>query len=582
MAEETIIVPSTGSEPIIPLPPTELFEPPRIPRYKWGDIVGGDIKQEGDIVGNLATDPATIAETEAATAYKSFLDLIDTPDTYVGQTGLFVKVNAGETALEFGAGGGGGIKTATYVVAPTGTDADYNTDGVDDQVTIKEAIDDLPAGGGRVILREGVYTFSAALSILHSDVILEGQGTGVIITLADTTDTDIIYAGDYDENLSFTNIKIKNIEIDGNKANQSDYGTGIYAPGTTDYLYVENCYIHDTDDSGIQTGAKHSIVINNIIIDTDGYSIYFWANSQYSLAQGNNIISTASSGINALSAFVTINANFVYYNHDSSTGYAAIESGGSSNIISNNFIVLKLNNNVGIKTRLENMVIGNLICSDTGTGNTSYGIWAVDRVTVIGNSVHVANDNNVCYGVYMYAGSYNGQMRIENNMFFNCQVAITSGGYRICDTIIANNYLEDYTNAHQEGILLGSSTAAKTSYGNIITGNVIKNFGKEGIKLTNFGYSTISNNTIYNAGRLTDNTYAAILLQAGGVGYSIYNVLSGNIINNDNAKDPAYGIRENSANDGPNIVTSNVVLNCDTANISLQHVSSINANNLTA
>ena len=60
MAEEPL---STSSpEPIIPLPATELFEPPRIPRYKWGDIVGGDLQQEGDLVGNLSTDPATISE----------------------------------------------------------------------------------------------------------------------------------------------------------------------------------------------------------------------------------------------------------------------------------------------------------------------------------------------------------------------------------------------------------------------------------------------------------------------------------------------------------------------------------------
>jgi hypothetical protein len=63
MAEETLIE-STSPEKVIPLPPTELFEPPRIPRYKWSDIVGGDLKQEGDIVGNLSTDPATISEEE--------------------------------------------------------------------------------------------------------------------------------------------------------------------------------------------------------------------------------------------------------------------------------------------------------------------------------------------------------------------------------------------------------------------------------------------------------------------------------------------------------------------------------------
>ena len=49
----------------------------------------------------------------------SFLGLTDTPDTYSGQAGKVVQVNAGATALEFGtAGGGGGAPTdATYLVS---------------------------------------------------------------------------------------------------------------------------------------------------------------------------------------------------------------------------------------------------------------------------------------------------------------------------------------------------------------------------------------------------------------------------------------------------------------------------------
>ena len=48
----------------------------------------------------------TLATDTELTALK-FTDLTDTPAAYTGQAGLYVKVNAGETALEFGAGGGG-------------------------------------------------------------------------------------------------------------------------------------------------------------------------------------------------------------------------------------------------------------------------------------------------------------------------------------------------------------------------------------------------------------------------------------------------------------------------------------------
>jgi len=46
----------------------------------------------------------------------TFLDLTDTPSTYVGQAGKTVQVNSGETGLEWGSGGGGGVisRSMTY------------------------------------------------------------------------------------------------------------------------------------------------------------------------------------------------------------------------------------------------------------------------------------------------------------------------------------------------------------------------------------------------------------------------------------------------------------------------------------
>src|SRR3989304_5781844 len=76
-----------------------------------------------------------------------------------------------------------GAVTATFVIAPTGTTANYNTDGTADQTEINQAIADLPANGGRIILREGTYTLSGPIIINKSNVILEGQGDGTKITL---------------------------------------------------------------------------------------------------------------------------------------------------------------------------------------------------------------------------------------------------------------------------------------------------------------------------------------------------------------------------------------------------------------
>lgn len=67
-----------------------------------------------------------------------FLELADAPHSYAGQASKVVKVNAGETAVEFGVGGGGGAVDSVngqtgVVVLDTGdiaevTDANYVSD----------------------------------------------------------------------------------------------------------------------------------------------------------------------------------------------------------------------------------------------------------------------------------------------------------------------------------------------------------------------------------------------------------------------------------------------------------------------
>src|SRR3990170_6046011 len=60
----------------------------------------------------INTDGATTwAEIGTGAAATTFLGLTDTPASYAGQTGKVPAVNAGETALEFIAAGGGDVAT---------------------------------------------------------------------------------------------------------------------------------------------------------------------------------------------------------------------------------------------------------------------------------------------------------------------------------------------------------------------------------------------------------------------------------------------------------------------------------------
>ena len=57
---------------------------------------------------------------------------------------------------------------------------DYLCDGIDDQLEIQAAIDDLPEPGGRVLMSEGYFTTTADVMIERYDVLIQGMGWGRI------------------------------------------------------------------------------------------------------------------------------------------------------------------------------------------------------------------------------------------------------------------------------------------------------------------------------------------------------------------------------------------------------------------
>uniref|UniRef100_A0A6M3J6Y7 Uncharacterized protein n=2 Tax=viral metagenome TaxID=1070528 RepID=A0A6M3J6Y7_9ZZZZ len=81
-------------------------------------------------------------------------------------------------------------RSATLVVAANNASAksiagaDYVCDGTADDVQIQAAIDALPAGGGKVVLSEGTFSCTTALSIQKSDVLIEGMGKATKVDLA--------------------------------------------------------------------------------------------------------------------------------------------------------------------------------------------------------------------------------------------------------------------------------------------------------------------------------------------------------------------------------------------------------------
>lgn len=152
------------------------------------------------------------------------------------------------------------VRTATLVVCASNarntTQCDYLADGVTDNVEIQAAIDALPAGGGKIVLSEGVFNITDSIRLPSKAATIEGLGRSVTaIRLADGANVSLfkIAAGQEAWNTS-----LRDFLIDGNKANNnSGYGMDL----TGFHGLVENVYIGDTAAAGIY--ADGTIINSN-------------------------------------------------------------------------------------------------------------------------------------------------------------------------------------------------------------------------------------------------------------------------------------------------------------------------------
>ena len=134
------------------------------------------------------------------------------------------------------------IREATLTVSASNSRenyGDYRCTGTDDQVEIQAAIDALPAIGGRVVLLEGTYIFTAAVSRAIDNIAIMGQGASTVLNYNGID--PIIDAGSQDgwiiANLatdaggidieSATNSSLLNIWINGSKVTIATVQPGV-------------------------------------------------------------------------------------------------------------------------------------------------------------------------------------------------------------------------------------------------------------------------------------------------------------------------------------------------------------------
>jgi len=133
---------------------------------------------------------------------------------------------------------------------------------------IQGALNALPAEGGKIELGEGTYEVSDRI-VIPSNVVIEGKGPATRILHAPDVNMDggMLYASDE------SNIEIRDLELDGNKANVTSTGERSDDNNTwlvnCDRVAIRNIVSHDSvfDTININNSTRHFLIEGNYCYD---------------------------------------------------------------------------------------------------------------------------------------------------------------------------------------------------------------------------------------------------------------------------------------------------------------------------
>jgi parallel beta-helix repeat protein len=464
-------------------------------------------------------------------------------------------MSARTRASSAAAGGGDSFLVVAALDTPAKlkSRADYVCDGTNvtggDEVEINTAL----GVSNVVILCPGTFWTSQPI-VMASNKGLIGGGAGCQIKFRNGINATRNMIVNSDPTNGNDHITIRNLKLDGNKANNTGnqegiwftmVGSGVGATAKAGCI-IEGCFIENFNSLGIDlegidashrcTGNK---VISNTLIANDDIQIYvLYADNN---VISNNIVQGGNS--DGISLDDTCDGNVISDNICQGNTNAGIDLYGSSyNTVSGN--VCQDNNQNGIQ--LAGGAHDNVIVANHCQGNRFEGIYihSCQNNTISGNTCQ-GNDDS---GIYLNTASNSNT--ISGN---NCQgndydgIEINNSLY---NTVSGNTCQGNGVPSAYAGIYVWS-----LSHNNIVIGNIVRGSGASGICISTSNNNVVSGNFCTENSQETGNTYDDILIEG-----SDRNNVEGNVCRAGAlVKKPQYGINITSGTG--NMLTDNDLYN---------------------
>ena len=379
-------------------------------------------------------------------------------------------------------------------------EAIVDVNGHGDYADIQSALD---AGKKRIFVRGGTYTITSTIQISSSDILIQGEGSNnTILKLDNGANCDIIKVLPNGNPLN--NITIKDIQIDGNKANNTSGNGIVFAGGSGIEIsrsIISGCYIHDTYLDGLNLSYFIKGNIGENIITNCNNGIYIYQ-SQKSILSLNQLDS------NSRGIYLSNSSDNVISNNQ--TSYAGSDgiyiTASTNNLVLGNESFSSSQNGIYIaSSSIKNVIIGNRLDAN----NTGVSVDSSDNNVIEGNQ---ANDNS--YGIHIQSSSYPIIIgnQANNNSSDGIFLYYTNYG------VVANNQITGNT---AYGMAIDTNSNNNIVVGNYMTGNgssgvsYFDGVGTGTIIKNNYGYNPVGMSGIsvgaspftYTAGASPETVY---------------------------------------------------------------------------
>jgi parallel beta-helix repeat protein len=274
-------------------------------------------------------------------------------------------------------------------------DCDYLCDGTKDQEEIIQALNDLPATGGEVVILDGTYNITASINIPKDNVSIRGSGNATTLKrMYNSTNTD---SGATAKGLITLNeksgCKIQGLQIEGNKTNYTnDNNSGIYLNSSNSNTITGNTY-NDNRNTGIYlNSSNNNTIISNTCNDNGYYGIYLNSSNSNTIT-GNTYNDNEYHGIYLYSSS---NDNIITGNTCNNNSRGIYLYSSSNNTVTGNTCN---NNTYGFYLYLSsrNIVTSNTCIRGTGLSTDYTTSQYTIRLYGTGNSYNLIAMNN-CMG----------------------------------------------------------------------------------------------------------------------------------------------------------------------------------------